>query len=67
MCLSFSLLYVTLLRNEFLYEIIYISCVVLRNEKFLKFSAALVRKLEPGSRGNEQFSVYLRQDLDVVD
>lgn len=40
--------------------------VMLRNETFLKFSATLVRKLEPGSRGNEWFSVCLRRDLDVV-
>lgn len=31
--------------------------VTLRNSSFLKPSATLVRKLEPGSRGNEHFSV----------
>jgi len=48
LCLSFSLLCTAVVMH---------GGVTLRNSSFLKPFATLVRKLEPGSRGNEHFSV----------
>lgn len=66
MYLSFSLLCQTLLRNELYMKSFIYDALWWEMKNFWSFSATLVRKLEPGSRGNEQFSVCLRQDLDVV-